>query len=97
MSATISFLYVDHDKFLPLIAWLKYALDFESCMRIAPIPMHKASHSTTNSLLKSGNDRMGPVVIACFRLLKAMSAGSDHSKESFLSSFVRGPAIAPYH
>jgi hypothetical protein len=72
-------------------------MDFESCMRTSPIPMLEASHSTTNGFLKSGNDRMGHVVIVRFRLLKAMSAGSDHLKESLLSSFVRGPAIAPYH
>jgi len=69
-------------------------MGLESCMRIASIPMPEASHSTTNDLLKSGSANTGPVVIARLSLLNAKSADSDHTQESFLSKWVKGPTMS---
>jgi len=44
--------------------------------------------------LKSDSANTGPVVIARLSLLNAKSADSDHTQESFLSKWVKGPTMS---
>jgi len=59
-----------------------------SCIRIAPIPIPKASHSISKALLKSGKDSKGAEVNFDFNKLKTFSCSSSHLKtHDFLNNF----------
>jgi hypothetical protein len=57
--------------------------------------MVDASHSTMNSLAKSGMARTGADVTAALSAENAVAAASSHVKPSFLSNAVRGAATVP--
>jgi hypothetical protein len=65
-----------------------------SYIRIAPLPIPKASHSISKVLLKSGKDSNGVEINFDFNKLKALSRSSPHlNPTDFLMISVNGEAI----
>jgi hypothetical protein len=77
------------------IGWLKKATGCPSWTSTAPKPVEDASHSTTNSLLKSGMARIGADDTAALSATKAAIATSSQAKPSFLRRAVKGAATVP--
>jgi hypothetical protein len=74
---------------------LKKAIGWTACTSTMLKPYEDASHSTTNSLAKSGIARIDTEVTAALRVSKAAAASAVQENPSFLRRAVRGAATEP--
>jgi hypothetical protein len=82
-------------KSFPLSGQLSKVRGLPSCIRTAPIPFPKASHSTIKVFVKSGVVKTGALHITSLSCSKALVASGVHENASFLVSVVKGVVILP--
>lgn len=75
---------------------LKKAMGWPFWDKIAPMSTPDASGSKVNGREKSGNVKIGVVVKASFKAVKAWWASWDHSNESFVVNLFNGAVIEAY-
>jgi hypothetical protein len=86
--------YAASERWCGVTGLLKKATRWPSWTKTAPKPNDDASHSTVNSLAKSGMARMGADVTAAMSAVNVAAPASSQEKPS-LSRAVSGAAIAP--